>query len=83
MTLSFFCFSYAIIRITEEFLRFCMSWIRSKTFQPKKYAYNRISAIVSPELHARIRAHVLLLNTTITAFILTAITEKLKREHHE
>lgn len=81
MTLSHFCFSYVIIRLSEEVLRFCMSWIRRKTHDtPKKYSYTRIYAIVSPELHAKIKAHVTLLNTTITAYILNAVTEKLKRE---
>lgn len=82
MTIMTICFSLVIIRFVEELLRVCLSWLRKKAFQPKVYTYTRISAIVTPELHAKIKAHVTLLNTTITAYVLMAITEKLKRENH-
>jgi hypothetical protein len=74
---------FVAIRVLESVGRVLIKWIRRKYSTPKhQYFYKRITAIVTPELHAKLKAHVLLLNTTITDYILTAVTEKLKRESH-
>jgi hypothetical protein len=81
------CLSFAAIRCIEEFARFCLNFIsRLRWFKNKEkviaHEWKTISARVSPDLHAMIKAHALLMDLTITDYILIAINEKLKRENH-
>jgi hypothetical protein len=74
----------AVCRCIEEFIRFCINYISNLRWnkKPKEVTvseYKRISANVSPELHAMIKAHAQMLNLTITDYILIAINDKLKR----
>jgi hypothetical protein len=78
MSIVLMCSLFVIIRAVESVGRLLISLIRRQFYTSKQYSYKRISAIVSPELHARIKAHVLLLNMTITDFILVAVSEKLQ-----
>jgi hypothetical protein len=74
---------FLAMRLIESAGRFLISWFRTRSAHQKvQYQYKRIVAIVTPELHSKIKAHVTSLNTTITEYILTAVTEKLKRETH-
>lgn len=76
------CLAVAIVRIAEAVARRFITWFYTKKEHKKQYFYKRIVAIVSPELHERLKAHVMLLNTTVTDYVLTAVTEKLQRENH-
>jgi hypothetical protein len=82
MSIVLMCSLFVIIRAVESVGRLLISLIRRQFYTSKQYSYKRISAIVSPELHARIKAHVVALNTTITDYILAAVNEKIEREQH-
>lgn len=83
MSIAITCSLFVAIRLIESVGRLIIEWIRKKFTAVKAQSnYKRLVAIVSPELHAKIKAHVTLLDTTITEYILIAVTEKLKRETH-
>jgi hypothetical protein len=82
MSIVLICSLFVIIRAAESVGRLLISWIRRQFYASKQYSYKRISAIVSPELHAKIKAHVMSLNITITEYILAAVNEKIEREQH-
>lgn len=68
-------------RVIETVGRLFINWLRKKFSVGRVQSnYKRLVALVSPELHAKLKAHVLLLDMTITEYILAAVTEKLKRE---
>lgn len=79
MTLILIAIAAVALRIAEYIIRRVLKWMGPDR---KKYYYKRLTAIVSPELHAKVREHVAKLNISITEYILIAITEKLKRESH-
>lgn len=81
------CITYAVLRCLEEFVRFCVSLISRLTSKKKEdkvsvREWQRISARVSPDLHALIKSHAQLMGLTITDYILIAINEKLKRNNY-
>ena len=83
------CFAFAVIRCIEEFVRFCFNYICSLRREKKvekvilqQREWKKLSACVSPELHAIIKAHAQSMDLTITDYILIAINEKLEREQH-
>lgn len=81
MTIALTCSLFIAIRIIETVGRLFIEWIQRKFSEGKVHnPYKRLVAIVSPELHAKLKAHVTLLEMTITDFVLIAVTEKLKRE---
>ena len=80
------CITYAVLRCMEECVRFCVSLISRLTSKKKEekvivHEWKRISANVSPSLHAMIKAHALMMDLTITDYILIAINEKLKKDN--
>ncbi len=81
------CIGYAIMRFVEECLRFCINLISRLTTKQKsekdlqqQRSWKKLSACVSPELHALIKSHAQMLDMTITDYILIAVNEKLKRD---
>lgn len=81
------CFAFAVLRCIEEFVRFCFNYISGLRSKDKTKSvivrewkeWKRLSANVSPELHALIKGHAQRLGMTITEYILVAINEKLER----
>lgn len=62
---------------------FLKNWVKKKMNPTKHYSYKRISAIVTPEFHDKVKAHATVLDMTITEFILDAVTEKMRKNYND